>query len=492
MKTKMKQKFERFWEDVLEGKPNWEKSDAAWQLDYIPWRDSEGHVLKPEEILFCNKDTMPNDEIEVFDGNEPEYYNIESPGVELLFDAKVGHFPIALKTKEGTLLYYKFSEKTGELLPYHAGAVPQISIGLKGAPMVGKSLLYLQMTDEEGLHNAIAQDTNVGFKRDLPQKENWQEQESKVREAFRQGILPEENRRGQIMHPSSFLVTRGTGWAQKNIMLEFTDIDGQECIEDASWDGIKYYYNYFFLMISAEDILAAKEGKPLQCKKMLDELAPRLNVFRDREDFKVLVIVTKADLLDQDHLYLKEVFKNTIVTENGVSRQTVHRKAFRKQVFEKKSNSLKRYIQQVSPVFYQNLLHLVPERNLKFSMIASLGMECKETFEVDKIAPFCIDEPLLYVLADHDMYPVTMDDKDAKDYTSADTKQHKTSGFKEKKRRGFISWVLDISGLGDYEEEIAEWDEEILEEWNEKPNKKSANSTKRKYKVYTGKEETKW
>ena len=53
---------------------------------------------------------MPHEEIEVYDGSENEFYNIQSPGVKFIFDTKVGNFPIALKTREGKLLYNKFSD----------------------------------------------------------------------------------------------------------------------------------------------------------------------------------------------------------------------------------------------------------------------------------------------------------------------------------------------------------------------------------------------
>lgn len=468
----LKKKFEKFLDMTWEGSHGrYEAEEACEDMNYIPWTDSEGNELTKEEIMFGEKDTMPPDGIEVYGGDEPQFYDVESPGVKYIYDSKVGNFPIALETREGKLMYYKFSKINGELLPYHAGAVPKISVGMKGVPNSGKSVYYYQLIDE-AFHNEIARDTNVGFSCDLPLKNSQYEKDERICEEFKKGVLPEPNRRGQTLNPYSFLVTRGNGWVQKNLMLEVTDIDGQECLENVSWENKKYCYNYFFLMIGADDILAAEKGNPLQAKKMVDELGARLNVFRDQQDFEVLVILTKADLL-KDTTCLSDVFENSVSVENGAIKQVTHRRGFNVDIFNNKSRCLRKYVKNVAPVFYQKLAQTVPENCLKFAMIASVGTDCKETYDTEKYAPLNIDEPILYVLAKNGMYPAVK--------TNADSKKNQASGKRSKERRVFFNWILEISGLsGDSDDE-----DENQEEDQDKTDEEHAEK-KSRYKVYRG------
>ena len=140
---------------------------------------------------------------------------------------------------------------------------------------------------------------------------------------------------------------------------------------------------------------------------------------------------------------------------------------------------------------------MVPERCLKFAMIASVGCECKETYDMEDYAPFCIDEPLLYVLAKNNMYPSV-----TKSSATADSGKKQTEGKKTKKQRNFLEWVLDVSGLsGDSDDDV--WEEEWEEE-EEYQSHQSRNTTekkkqeeqdetgkkKSKFKVYKGENET--
>lgn len=66
---------------------------------------------------------------------------------------------------------------------------------------------------------------------------------------------------------------------------------------------------------------------------------------------------------------------------------------------------MRAYLQEECPNLYNKLLHAVPEQNLAFSMIASIGTKCDENSFVD-YEPFCIDEPLIFILARNGMYPI--------------------------------------------------------------------------------------
>ena len=62
-KRGFKKRLEEFLDMSMEGRNERKWDDGGSdQLNYIPWKDSDGNELKPEEILFCDKETMPHEE----------------------------------------------------------------------------------------------------------------------------------------------------------------------------------------------------------------------------------------------------------------------------------------------------------------------------------------------------------------------------------------------------------------------------------------------
>lgn len=63
--------------------------------------------------------------------------------------------------------------------------------------------------------------------------------------------------------------------------------------------------------------IAGEQGLPVQYTKVVDKLISRLRVLRGNNDYEMLVIITKCDLLDHENPYLKNGFQNSIEMVNG-------------------------------------------------------------------------------------------------------------------------------------------------------------------------------
>ena len=217
-RKKVSKKFmDKFWEGFPENRSV--EKEQYKDLNFCKCTDSEGNILKAADVLFCNRDMLPEmrQNVEIVDGHESTYYNVYSPGVDFIFDKNGRHnFPRALETRNGTM-YYKFSGKSGELLPYSAGEVEEYTIGLKGAAATGKTTFFLQTTSEN-FYNALAAGTSASFLNDTPKKSEAEEAAEEARKEFEEGVLPEPTRRGQIPPAHTVLATRGTGRGKRQIM----------------------------------------------------------------------------------------------------------------------------------------------------------------------------------------------------------------------------------------------------------------------------------
>ncbi len=506
-RKKVSKKFmDKFWEGFPENRSV--EKEQYKDLNFCKCTDSEGNILKAADVLFCNRDMLPEmrQNVEIVDGHESTYYNVYSPGVDFIFDKNGRHnFPRALETRNGTM-YYKFSGKSGELLPYSAGEVEEYTIGLKGAAATGKTTFFLQTTSEN-FYNALAAGTSASFLNDTPKKSEAEEAAEEARKEFEEGVLPEPTRRGQIPPAHTVLATRGTGRGKRQMLIRVQDIDGQECVEDVSWNPVKYNFDMIFLMIGADDLLSLSEGKSAQCQKVIEELRPRLEVLRSQEnaDVEIMVIVTKADLLDQTNPYLKGVFSNSVTTDSdGKIVQLTHKKGFDMGAFGKRSRALKNYFKHTASMFFNNLISMVPEKNITFAAIASIGVECEEIYERGEYHPFCIDEPLLYVLNKQGLYPTKAKQGSGKtgEKTGSDGEKQKDFWERMWKVLGFpdeyddefddeLDDAYDEEYGGEYEDDAyeEERDEDMNEDEDEPENTTDRKKEKRRFKVYTGDEE---
>ena len=394
-------KLEHFFEGFAE-------RNSFCRRSYIKYTDSGGNELAEDEIVFTDEKSFQGKQtLEVWgeeEKNEVETYTVFSPGVEPVFD-EAGNFPIALISPKGELMYLKVSAKTGEVLPIHAGCCRSLDVIYTGPPQAGKTVNILQMSDP-AFHDTIVRNTNCSFEDDLPSSSPARKRYEEAGNRLKDHILPEPTKRGEIIMPYVYYVTYEEDGQKKNVLLRFQDIDGEECV-DMSWSSKIFPYNYFFLTIGADELIAGEQGLPVQYTKVVDKLIPRLRVLRRDMDYEMVVIISKCDLLDRNNPYLKTAFSNSIALVNGRMYKTTHDKGFDFEAFNHRGDCVKAYLKSECPNFYNKLVNAVPDQKITFCMIASIGSDC-EGSSFEDYQPFCIDEPVLSILAKSGMYPIAV------------------------------------------------------------------------------------
>lgn len=438
---------EKRWKQILTGLLENKNTNRC---SYVRYTDSSGNELTEEDIIFTNEESFKGKQTLQIWGEEEkniETYTVSSPGVELIYD-EAGNFPVALKSPEGELMYLKVSAKTGEVLPIHAGCCQSLDVIYTGPPHAGKTVNILQMSDA-AFHDTIVRNTNCSFEDDLPSSAPARKRYEEAGNNLKNHILPEPTKRGEIIMPYIYYVTYAEEGQKKHILVRFQDIDGQECV-DLSWKSKIFPYNYFFLTIGADELIAGERGLPVQYTKVVDKLIPRLRVLRRDMDYEMIVIISKCDLLDHDNKYLKTAFNNSIAMENGRMRQTIHDKGFDFETFIHRGNCVKAYLKAECPNFYNKLVNSVPNQKITFCMIASIGAAC-EGNSFDTYQPFCIDEPILSILAKNGMYPIAV--------CGEKPKVERVGGHfgnDEKIRKLFKSWLEAMKITDDDDEEYEE------------------------------------
>ena len=99
--------MDNFWSEIKKAMFDREETGS-----YIPYRDSSGTLLRPDEILFTDERTFCGKQhFDVWGSEEKEVKGetIYSEGVTPLYDES-GNFPIALQSADGSLKYMKISK----------------------------------------------------------------------------------------------------------------------------------------------------------------------------------------------------------------------------------------------------------------------------------------------------------------------------------------------------------------------------------------------
>lgn len=381
--------------------------DGKSKISYQKLCDSEGNPLEEDDILFADENLMTGKQtLDVWgidSRDEENFLTLDIDGVLPVFD-ETGNFPIALKTRDRHLAYLKVSRKTKEVLPIHAGCCPVLSVIFIGAPSAGKTVHFLQLCDP-AFHDMLARNTTCSFEDDLPsdavRRKRYEEARADMKN---KKILPEPNRKGEVILPYYFYVQRRAGEETRRVLLRLDDIDGEQCT-NMEWESKIFQSNIFIITIGADELLAAERGEEVQYTRVVKQLLPRLKVLRQDGEYEVRVMITKCDLLDFTNPYLEQASENSIELKDGKIRQTAHETGFDYQVFKKRSRCIQSYLRKECSNFYNNLINAIPAEKLDFCMVASIGEECKD-HRYEHFKPMFIDEPILSILAKEGLYPV--------------------------------------------------------------------------------------
>ena len=369
------------------------------KITFVPYVDSAGNELWEEDIVFESASKRGRQQVEMWSNEEEEPVEgvrIYDKDIRWCSDAE-GTFPVVVKTKTREVLSQKISAKTGEKLPMHAGCAKQISVKMFGAPNCGKTT-YIHQLNDPALHNEIARGTSCFMSVDDPYDSFKRQEYEKSLEKFQNKILPDPTLFGEEMKTHYYYIVGPTDDA----ILTLGDASGEECLR-LNWDSKILNHSHLIYMIEPKDLQSGK------CEKLAEQVLPKLNVVKEDKNYKVLIVITKSDLLDKDNELLKEAFENSISYAGGKLTQITHAKGFDYKAFNRRSNAIRSYIADTCPNFYNKLIKTVPEGNLSFAMIASIGEECHgNTFE--NYCPFCIDEPILKILTEEGLYPIAEED----------------------------------------------------------------------------------
>lgn len=404
--------MDNFWSEIKKAMFDREETGS-----YIPYRDSSGTLLRPDEILFTDERTFCGKQhFDVWGSEEKEVKGetIYSEGVTPLYDES-GNFPIALQSADGSLKYMKISKVTGEVLPIHAGCCPVLNMNFVGPPSSGKTVHVLQLSDPV-FHNMIAKGTSCSIEDDIPSQAPKRKKYEESRARFKKHILPAPNKLGEVILPYVYYVQYGEGTEKRRVLLKIEDIDGQQCT-DMEWESKLYYSDCFVLTIGADELVGKSEDlengvEEAQYERVVNQLLPRLRVLRRDRDFVVIVVITKSDLLDKKDPCLKDAFENSVQFKDGKWTQLIHEKGFNWDHFEKREEAVEGYLRNECCNLYNKLINAVPRNNLTFCMIASVGekgewveIDGKSQYHFQDYQPFCVDEPLLSIMASAGVYP---------------------------------------------------------------------------------------
>ena len=430
--------------------------DGKSKISYQKLCDSEGNPLEEDDILFADENLMTGKQtLDVWglDGrDEEDFLTLDMDGVIPVFD-ETGNFPIALKTRDGHLAYLKVSRKTKEVLPIHAGCCPVLSVIFIGAPSAGKTVHFLQLCDP-AFHDMLARNTTCSFEDDLPSDAVRRKRYEEARADMKNNkILPEPNRKGEVILPYYFYVQHREGEETRRVLLRLDDIDGEQCT-NMEWESKIFQSNIFIITIGADELLAAERGEDVQYTRVVKQLLPRLKVLRQDGEYEVRVMITKCDLLDFTNPYLEQASENSIELKDGKIRQTAHETGFDYQVFKKRSRCIQSYLRKECSNFYNNLINAIPAEKLDFCMVASIGEECKD-HRYEHFKPMFIDEPILSILAKEGLYPVEVQGErpeEAETESAVKSAGRKVSSILERFKG--IMWIEEEDeGLTDDEEE---------------------------------------
>lgn len=265
---------------------------------YIPYTDSEGNILKEEDIQFTDTAGFRGRRSMIWDDEdeEDETYTVLSDNVEAVYD-DAGNFPISLKTtdKNSRNLPIKISAYTGETLAIHSGCCPVIDLIFAGPPGAGKTVAAL-MVNSSLFKDCIASNAMCSFSDDLPVVSPASKRYKRMeRELFAEGQLPPPTGKGELLVPYQYYVTAKINGKKRHRIFRVHDVDGESCLA-VDWKNKMLACTHFVLLLPADELLSKTAGRTAYYERCLNELLPKLRALKS-DDYKLKIVISKADLL---------------------------------------------------------------------------------------------------------------------------------------------------------------------------------------------------
>lgn len=303
-------------------------------------------------------------------------------------------FPMSIVNKETGKRTDQKVTKEGNLLPLHAGSCRQIKAICFALPSAGKTTFYLKTIQSQEFLNALTGSRvakNLSFMEDLVSRSGVQQHYCKLlKDIEEQHALPGNTLKGMNVTFPYHVVSE-----QDEALLCVTDISGEDC-KGLRWSDSRITSNkYFLVMIDIEDIIQGRTDYI----DLVEQLLKSLKMHRVRNDYEVLIILTKGDKLKNYFELDKEyAFENSIEIQNGKLELGVHKNGFDLDIFEEKEKGIEQYLRYICPNLV-NLLRRYLGKRVRFFLIAAIGCDLYEfQTNLNNYKPYCIDEPWLYIL----------------------------------------------------------------------------------------------
>lgn len=431
---------------------------------YIPYTDTEGNILKEEDIQFTDMVGFRGRRSMMWDDDEDndETYTVLSDNVEPVYD-EAGNFPISLKTTDENSrdLPIKISAHTGEILGMHSGCAPIIDLLFVGQPGAGKTVAAL-MVNSSLFKDCIASNASCSFTDDLPVESPASKRYKRMeRELFdEEHQLPPPTGKGEILAPYQYYVTAKINGKKKNRILRIHDVDGQSCLT-VGWKNRKMLAcTHFVLLVPADELLSKAAGRTAYYEQVLNELLPKIRALKS-DNFKLKVVISKADLLDPKDFYLAGALENSVRMSNGKLHKITHKKGFDEEAYNDRSQSVQAFLQAEAPNFYWSLVNQVDKSKLSFGLLSTLGCSPdEENNTYGELDPMFVDELIIPYLAEEGVYPYKVSENEDEEYEEDEEKEEiEKKGFWERfqesdKAKKFLkSMGLDLEDIDDEEEE---------------------------------------
>lgn len=427
--------------------------------EYVPLKDNEGNLLRPEDIGFVYiPEAQSIQDVTAYDAANAkknlDYVTVFNNGVKPIYEPN-GKFPIALDYNNKRYAK-KISLHTMEELPKHAGCDGMISCILMGASGSGKTCYAHQICDAT-FHNMIAGNNHISFRNDM--LETHEDSSVDARRTYNKQsrmrmmndyIWPEPTGQNEEVLPLYFYVSyKEDKDCIRNVILKIQDMDGGIC-QKLSYTNKELHNNSFIIAIGADE-LSAEINHSAVYETVMDRFLTNINLIHDiGDDFHVTVLITKCDLLLNEYDELRTSIKNTICQERRALRQVTHRGGFDEEAFFEKEEIIKAFLQDKAPNFFNSITNVIREENLSFAMIASVGEDTTtEDNCFTKYEPFSIDEPIVRLLYEYGIYPMKQKIPDI------DLYEQELFDYDVKPRFNALGWNKFMAALSDMAKQVA-------------------------------------
>lgn len=393
---------------------NGDYTNLDFSYSYV---DFQGHTLTSnKDVYFSNRrllnkladgENLSAEQLkEQIEQNSVEQYLYDLEDLEYIPEKKFFCHP---ETEE--IMDLKISRYSGQLLPVHAGQVFQFSVQYFGLSNAGKTVLMTQYAAENAM---FAERRRNGWKfswiSDTPVNIPIQNSKEEAIRLYASKKLMPPTLTNEELLPYSFYVS----YYEKNLdqafhaLIEFTDLAGENSINQLHESPV-YQSDYLLFLI---DPLTLEDDR---ANFELQQVITLVNQMRGQNGLsKVAVVLTMSDIfrdpIFEDVDELQQLLDSNTIRKDRRIKLITHKEGYDMEVHRQRSAIVENFLQERYPNIFSLLESL--EKEIQYFLVASINEQPLEgNLLPDNFEPYRIDEPLLYILGQYQLYPI-LDDKE--------------------------------------------------------------------------------